>query len=563
LSVVVTATPKPAAHRTEDVPVDFTAPANLHLAWLSALDFLRLNATRVWTHLMDSGVGFTLPAAAAALTSNEARARHLAAAERRRLGGAALYHLNEEATAAALATDLVPCDIAGIVPAPAGMVMWATPPCTTGTGVPIVAASWGEAEDGGLWITWWSDNAAAAIQLGDDADALIQVNGYLGYDRETHIVPRSWPAQADDPAHPLHDCYRAVISTWAAMGSGSVSVTADLVAPKPLRKQASRMDLTIPPVHCVGAPAPSGVDMHLGSETEAQDEAFARIRDGELDRQYRWIPELYRATARRLHTLEQQLENRVPGMVELLLQSAADRGDWPSWCWMPISRILELLAERFPPAGSIIDLLEHSRLAAVLAAVGSWRASGRPLVNIHDQLIPRFEAAADTLPRDLPSRWVVPCIYVTSETPGGAAGLFVHLEWDAAERRTELRFLLDHDPVGGLDSLQVQPVHLTGQTVRDALAATWAATAMRANVLAGSDAVPVTGPGTAFGDTVDRQASHLGVFVAIADFAASDSVLFTDARVVLGRGDARTWPPTPDTEQAPQLWLAADRAMSS
>jgi hypothetical protein len=560
----VTATPKlAAAQRIEDVPVDFTIPANLHLAWLSAIDFLRLNATRVWTHLMDSGVGFTLPTAVATLTSSEARARHLAAAERRRLSAAALYHLNEEATAAALATDLVPCDLAGIVPAPAGMVMWATPPCTTTTGVPIVAASWGEAEDGGLWITWWSDNAAAAIQLGDDVDTLVQVNGYLGYDRETHIVPRSWPSQADDPAQPLHSFYRAVISTWAAMASDSVSVTAELVAPKPLRKQAARVNLAIPPVHCLAASVPAGPGTRHGSETEAQDEAFARIRDDELDSQYRWIPELYRATAQRLHTLEQQLENRVPGLVDHLLQAAADGGDWPSWCWMPITRILELLAERFPPTGSMTDLLERSRLAAVLAAVGSWRASGRPLVNIHDQLIPRFEAAADTLPRDLPERWMVPCIYVTSETPSGAAGLFVHLEWDAAERRAELRFLLDHDPVGGLDSLQVQPVHLTGQTVKDALAATWAATAMRANILAGSDAVPVTGPGTAFGATVDQQASHLGVFVAIADFVASDSALFTDARVVLGRGEARTWPAAPATEQAPQLWLAADRAMSS
>jgi hypothetical protein len=44
----------PTAQREEST-VDFADPACVHLAWLSALDFLRLNAPRTWTYLLDNG----------------------------------------------------------------------------------------------------------------------------------------------------------------------------------------------------------------------------------------------------------------------------------------------------------------------------------------------------------------------------------------------------------------------------------------------------------------------------------------------------------------------------
>lgn len=394
--------------------MDFADPANVHHAWLSAVDFLRLNAARIWTWQLDQGLSFVIPDAARGLSSNAARARYLADAERRRLSSAALIHLDAAATAVAVATPFEPCDLTKLAPTSAGLLVWATPPYTTPDGIPIVAASWGEADDGGLWITWWSDQAAAAQLMGNDVDTAVGINGHLGYDREAHVALGSWPTQADNPAHPQYPFYATLLSTWTALAAGDVAHKTEMHAAPSTRKQARRLELPAPAVQCYTT---------VLSASEVLDstdvESFAERRDDELEPQFRWIPRLYRATAARMAALEHDLAQRFPGVFALLTEAANERGDWPAWCWLPISKVADILAANYPVGEALTGLVGLSRNAAVLAAIGAWRASGRVVVYPHEGLTPQLEAAADVLPRDLPQRWPVRCVRVAFEARRG------------------------------------------------------------------------------------------------------------------------------------------------
>ncbi|MEW2500031.1 hypothetical protein AB0878_06055 [Amycolatopsis sp. NPDC047767] len=174
--------------------MDFTDPANVVPAWMSATAFLQLNAPRAWAAEMVDGNGipyvsppFYIPESAYYLPV-QAKAQYLAAAEYRRLAEAELYYLDAEATAAALATPVTSSpDITTLPPAPSGLLVWATP-VITDRGAPLVALSWGP-EDGGLMVAWWSDSEAVAHRSGDNLDAVIKSNGYLTYDRWARYPP--------------------------------------------------------------------------------------------------------------------------------------------------------------------------------------------------------------------------------------------------------------------------------------------------------------------------------------------------------------------------------------
>ncbi|WP_326836308.1 hypothetical protein VSH64_15585 [Amycolatopsis rhabdoformis] len=239
--------------------MDFTDPADVVPAWMSAAAFLQRNAPRAWAAEMvdDRGIPyrhppFYVPDSAYHLPVH-AKAEYLAAAEYRRLAAAELYHLDAEATATALATPVTSSpDITTLPPAPSGLLTWATP-VTTDRGAPLVALSWGPEEDGGLMMVWWSDSEAVAHRSGEDLDAVINSNGSLTYDRWARYVPGSRPDHADLRREPYEldsHVIPAAMATWTAMRAGRLRAVETLAPSSGDREQAGRMGLNARPVRC-------------------------------------------------------------------------------------------------------------------------------------------------------------------------------------------------------------------------------------------------------------------------------------------------------------------------
>jgi hypothetical protein len=305
---------------------------------------------------------------------------------------------------------------------------------------------------------------------------------------------------------------------------------------------------------------------------------FARRRDADLPDIYRWLPALYRNTAARLEKLERQAERQFPGVFQRLDQVwRQESAGWPSWCWMPISRVIEVIGQsylgRISPVPAGLDLatgLSPEQLlsmgaagdAARLAAIGAWRHAGRHVVNFHDALTAVFEQKADDMPVRLAERWPLAGFYMTFGDASRSAGLWFHLEWDAKEQRAELRLMMDMAPTASLSALTAQPLFLEGATVRDALERTWTATLSRGLAMEGSDKILDVSPAGGFRELVAEQARHVGVWAAAADMLASDEVVATDAASVLGREPAgEVWPPVARAEtRVPLLWLVALRS---
>ncbi|WP_433513904.1 hypothetical protein ACQP2T_61870 [Nonomuraea sp. CA-143628] len=303
---------------------------------------------------------------------------------------------------------------------------------------------------------------------------------------------------------------------------------------------------------------------------------FAKRRDNELPEHYRWLPELYRSTSARLEKLEREADKQFPGWYDRMEQVRQMQQDqWPGWCWMPITEVTTVIAEHYaghisPPPGALGDVLSPESLiamgaggdAARLAALGAWRHAGRHIINFHDSMTPDFERWPDRLPADLPERWPLLGYYMTFEASTGSAGQFVHLEWDAKERRIELRLMMDMHPVARLDHLMAQPLYLEGTSLTDALAQTWAAAGMRTYAMQGRDDILDVSPGSSFDQLIRSQAVHIRVWAAAADAAASTDVAKQDAAEILERTPAgETWPPKPTEARHPMFWLAAPQAL--
>jgi hypothetical protein len=309
---------------------------------------------------------------------------------------------------------------------------------------------------------------------------------------------------------------------------------------------------------------------------DSYPQQFAQALDGQLPEIMRWIPGLYRSAAQRTGQLQRQAERQFPGIFDRLDSARAARdGAWPAWCWMPISEVIAVLQLHYAdrttrphlPAGPVPELAAMADLAgdaARLASIGSWRHAGRHVVNLHGELVERFEKWDDRLPRNLAGRWPVGCVYIAFEAvygslDSGSMGLFMHLEWDEREQRTELRLLTDLEPAATFQHLVAQPVHLTGTTLSGALAATGAAVVMRERSRAGDDRILYTSPGSPAAAAARKAANKVRVWVAAADHLASGQAVLQDAAGVLGRrASGETWPPAArPVRKSPVLWLAA------
>ncbi|MGC2997906.1 hypothetical protein ACPF8X_05750 [Streptomyces sp. G35A] len=188
------------------------------------------------------------------------------------------------------------------------------------------------------------------------------------------------------------------------------------------------------------------------------------------------MPRMYRAAASRLEKLERQAERQFPGVFDCLNQARDAAGDTiPTWCWLPVAHVQQVLVDHYPhrttraPGATGTGLaVMAANDAAKLQAIGAWRAAGRHMINIHDRSLLDLETAGDRMPADFPQRWPLYGLYIASEAPNGAAGAFLHLEWNQREQRAELRIAPDVTPTASLDRIPVQPLHLEGGTVTEA-----------------------------------------------------------------------------------------------
>jgi hypothetical protein len=201
---------------------DRTPVRQVHGLWLDAVRFTRSSAATVWARSMQMGAVFVLPPKVAALPGERQRAEALARSEARRLRDAELFYVTEEAARTVSGREfLSPPDLGGLMPAPSGLMVWEEPPVWVEEGMPIRAASWGPAFDGGVWASWWTDTEAC-VRAGLIHATASPVLGRITYHQEVHFLSNAWPAQADDPASAEYGLYRSLIDTWSAITSGAV-----------------------------------------------------------------------------------------------------------------------------------------------------------------------------------------------------------------------------------------------------------------------------------------------------------------------------------------------------
>ncbi|MGW0562841.1 hypothetical protein ACWDZ4_20035 [Streptomyces sp. NPDC003016] len=232
-------------------PPEFT-----HELWMSTLDFTVHNAALAWAGMMRQGVRFLMPPQVEALPRVEERAAALAKDERQRLASGDLYYFDAAACAVAVDVELRHEGIEQIVPSAAGFLVWEEPPAHSRSGIPIRAATWGVAYDGGTWVSWWSDTLEAA-RLGLCSPQALMVNGPLTFHEETHLPPQSWPAQVGLPNDPTYGMFRGLVGAWTAIDTKAVEESQ--LAPLPrVRKQARRqLQTDARPVRCF-TPSTSG-----------------------------------------------------------------------------------------------------------------------------------------------------------------------------------------------------------------------------------------------------------------------------------------------------------------
>ncbi|WP_158933549.1 hypothetical protein [Streptomyces sp. NRRL S-1868] len=293
---------------------------------------------------------------------------------------------------------------------------------------------------------------------------------------------------------------------------------------------------------------------------------FAKRRESALDEQFRWVTRMYRAAASRLEKLERQAERQFPGVFDRLDQARDVVGDTvPTWCWLPVARVQQVLADHYPLRATRAPGATEPGLAALAAAaaarvqaIAAWRAAGRHMVNLHDDTVLELRKGGDRMPADLPQRWPLHGLYVVSEAPNGALGVFLHLEWDEREQRAELRIAPDVTPTAALDRIPVQPLHLEGGTVTEAARRTVLPLQAGVDSVLGTETIPDISPGSAVDKAARMVAQKTAIWVAAADWLASDRVAPFDAAALVGAEPAADWPPTaaPSSGRSPMLWLA-------
>ncbi|MFF7216830.1 hypothetical protein ACFZAU_41020 [Streptomyces sp. NPDC008238] len=236
---------------------DQTDIRNVHALWLQTMDFLRGNATPHWAEAMLQGAVFLMPPTVATLPRPHDRSAALARAESERLHTAQLFYVSAPA-AQVVADTPMSCimQVAGLLPSASGLMVWEEPPARVEEGIPVRAASWGPAYDGGSWWSWWTDTACA-VRAGYTSPVTLQTHGGLTFHNETHIAPGTWPEHADNPRLPLYAQAHSLVYTWAALALGILK-EAETLPPAPVEgRQMKRAGVARRPVRRLVPAAPA------------------------------------------------------------------------------------------------------------------------------------------------------------------------------------------------------------------------------------------------------------------------------------------------------------------
>jgi hypothetical protein len=175
-------------------------------------------------------------------------------------------------------------------------------------------------------------------------------------------------------------------------------------------------------------------------------------------------------SATRISSLLKSFEALYPSAWNRAEGMRADRGialpKWEKWCYLPFAGWIAIAS-----GGCAMDkiTIHHAAMAAILAALGSWRVS-KGIYRFDETLYREItETHLDgIIPCEVLYRLPEWCVYI--ETPGllyadePVYGFFAHLEHDQNDGRHELRILLHLE-----ENCQPMILHLGDWTVEHAV----------------------------------------------------------------------------------------------
>jgi hypothetical protein len=241
-----------------------------------------------------------------------------------------------------------------------------------------------------------------------------------------------------------------------------------------------------------------------------------------------------------MQQLELECEELYPGVFGALEEIRVRKaGQWPQWCWMPITQVAAALIEVYRAEKSdqlVID-------AEAIAGLGAWRSSGRHALAL--DWVPSTKQNP-LAPSQHARRWPVPAV------------TFVHLNDDRVYTGNLLAYLNVPIYEGAEAELRLINVQvrdatmqllLTGESLEDAAAAT----ARVALNPPGPDGKPMTDAevAQAIGDTYRPYLPILSR-LAVPD---PDVLDIAEASEVLARREPRTWPPAQASSHYMTMWL--------
>lgn len=168
------------------------------------------------------------------------------------------------------------------------------------------------------------------------------------------------------------------------------------------------------------------------------------------------------------------VQQHLPHLGRDVDQMRAQRGKglpaWPDWCFLPLAGAAALASAHAQAAAKL-----GGSAIGIIGALAAWRAT-QGVYRIAQEM---FDALTQTpltgkLPSTLFYRLPEWCVYIQCPTPIPLFrplpakspalllhGWYVHLEWDAKERHTELRLALDmEDTPGSLMGLLPYALHI-------------------------------------------------------------------------------------------------------
>lgn len=287
---------------------------------------------------------------------------------------------------------------------------------------------------------------------------------------------------------------------------------------------------------------------------------YERSRDGDVNKIFRWIPQLYRDTTKRMGFLERQIDKLYPDLFDRIEQYRRSPANiWPQWCYLPTGAVVNILCDFYNAPAS-----EAIHRAPAIAGMAAWRASGRNAIQPHQDMFTNLiKRDNDRIPPGLQHGLAIPAVYFAFETPtpggvAGAMGVLAVLSWtrdrhDNTTEATQLWLLLDTQPVPGVDAFQANPLQLSEPSVSHALERVIASGLVATMTL---DNPPPDHHTDAIDSAlISHLGSKLGDYVAVLDLLQQPTTRIIDAAQVLGRRDGFDWPAAAGEGDDLALWL--------